>query len=817
MLKNAHFWILITTTISFLQGQEIEVFKIRQEDCDTKCKTGLLNEIDILALNTRVILTTDLLNNSAVIFEIRPKSSPSFNYLFSVDIKSDCTESKNPGSNYHCIKISKNMFNITFTFNALTALSEATVRGEIKHYNLTTIAHSEQTLPIICEPADVAGVLKINGENVTDLNNCTVSLKEDDLNLEFKCIGLAKPCVIEITSSDWTEKKVGDNKMVIKRSLNQAAEIKISFALCRFDKNVFNVTCKVIEVSPKHHTEKIIIVLITGIPTVIVILFSLYSLLKIISNHLKEVQDLEQNPDEVVAFKPKDKETTNYRPNVSFVVSDGGSNNNDKTEALIDACLHGPLEDVKMLIQSDTDINKKDKDGLTPLMHALEAKNTDIIELLIQHGADCEERTLKGMTYLMLAADKGLTDIAEMLIDNNANINATNKTGSTALMIASLHGHADIVAMLMQKGSDAGYRNKDGMNALMCASKNGHTYIVKLIIEDWAKTKLTTSLINERTEIGQNAIMFASLNGHTETVELLLQHNADVRLKDWKGFTCLMFASLNGHTEIVNKIMKHKPEVNEKNNEGFTPLMLASQEGHIETIKVLIEKGVDVNAQNTSGRTALMIASSKGHTEIAHYLCKLRASVNKKDSKQMTALMYALKNKNVDISTVLLKWGAKVKQGDKNGLTCLMFASMHGLNEAVKYIIKKGARVDDKTSLGLNALMYACEKGHTETAEMLVNNGANVNAKNIAGVNALMLASRQGHADICRLLIQYKAAVSERDKQNKTALMYARENGHFEIVDLLTHVEALANEANNCRKDLKKNKQTKKIALGIHG
>ncbi|CAL1528391.1 unnamed protein product [Lymnaea stagnalis] len=810
MLKKAHILMLVTTTISFLQGQEIEVFKIRQEDCDTKCENGLLNGIDILSLNTRVILPTDLLNNSAVIFEIRPTSSTLFNSLFSVDIKSDCTESKNPGSSYHCSKISENMFNISMTINAVTALSEATVRGEIKHYNLTTIAHSEQTLPIICESKDVAGFLQINGENVTDLNNCTVSMKEDDLNLEFECIGLAKPCVIEVTSSVWNERNVGENKVVIKRSLNQDAEIKIRHALCRLDKDVFNMTCKVIAVSKKHHTELIIIVLITGILTVIVFLFSLYSLQKIISNHMKKVQDLEQNPDEVVTLKSKEKETTNYRPNVNFVVRDSGTNNNDKAGALIDACLHGQLEDVKMLIQSDTDINKKDKDGLTPLMHALEAKNTKLIELLIEHGADCEEKTSQGMTYLMLAAVKGLTDIAEMLIDNNANVNATNKIGSTALMIASLHGHADIVAMLMQKGADAGYRNKDGMDALMCASKNGHTYIVKLIIEDWSNKTLTKSLINERTVIGQNALMFASLNGHTETVELLLQHNADVRLKDYKGFTCLMFASLEGHTEIIQKLIKHKAELNQRDNDGFTPLMLASQNGHKGTIKVLMKKGAEVNAQNASARTALMLASSKGQTEVVHYLCKHGAKVNRKDSKQMTALMFALKNNNVDISSMLLKKGAKVKKGDKNGLTCLMLASIHGLTETVETTIKKGAHVDDKTHLGLNALMYACEKGHSETAELLVKNGTNLNEKDITGANALMLASKQGHADICRLLIQNKAAVCERDHQNKTALMYARENGHAEIVDLLTPMENKENEANSYRKDLEKKKKRKK-------
>ncbi|CAL1528398.1 unnamed protein product, partial [Lymnaea stagnalis] len=162
MRNIAQILILITKIITLLQGQGIKVFQIRQEDCDTKCSNELLNEIDSFALNTTVLLTTELMNNSAVIFEIMPKTNKAFDYLFSVDIKSDFTQTKKPGSTYHCSQIADHMFNISITSKTLTSLSEATIRGQIKHYNLTSIAHSEQNLPKICEPTDVVSIFTIN-------------------------------------------------------------------------------------------------------------------------------------------------------------------------------------------------------------------------------------------------------------------------------------------------------------------------------------------------------------------------------------------------------------------------------------------------------------------------------------------------------------------------------------------------------------------------------------------------------------------------------------------------------------------------------
>ncbi|CAL1528389.1 unnamed protein product, partial [Lymnaea stagnalis] len=153
---------------------------------------------------------------------------------------------KKPERSYHCSEIADNAFNIYITSRAVTKFSEATIRAKIQHHNIT-IPHSEQNLPIICERTRVAGFLTINGENVTHLNNCTVSTNDNYLHLEFECIGPAKPCVIEITSSASNEKKLGENRVVLKWLLLEDTQIEIRHALCSFENGMNLIACKVIK------------------------------------------------------------------------------------------------------------------------------------------------------------------------------------------------------------------------------------------------------------------------------------------------------------------------------------------------------------------------------------------------------------------------------------------------------------------------------------------------------------------------------------------------------------------------------------------
>ncbi|CAL1528381.1 unnamed protein product, partial [Lymnaea stagnalis] len=206
------FILLVILNTDFSFGQEIKMFEVRQEDSNTKCTSGLLSNIDRLSFNTTVKFRNELKNNSIVRFEIRPNTSNEYKLLFSVDVKSECTENKKTGNYYHCSNISDNAFNISIISEVFPQFSEAYIRGVIKHYNQTEMASDQLKLPKIVEPTDVKGKLTVNGKNVTDKTNCSFIIDDVDLRIEYVCMGQASPCLVEISSNDSTKVEAGANR-----------------------------------------------------------------------------------------------------------------------------------------------------------------------------------------------------------------------------------------------------------------------------------------------------------------------------------------------------------------------------------------------------------------------------------------------------------------------------------------------------------------------------------------------------------------------------------------------------------------------------
>ncbi|CAL1528384.1 unnamed protein product [Lymnaea stagnalis] len=290
----------------FSCGQEIQMFAIRQEDCNTKCTSGLISNVDKIFFNTTVKLKKDLQKNSIVRFEIMPKTSMEFKLLFSVDINSECTENKKTDNYYHCSKISEDAYNISIYSQVLPLFTEASIRGVIKHYNQTEMAGDEIKLPKIVEPTDVTGILTVNGNNITDEDACKFIIDKDVLriDIEYVCMGQATPCLIEISSNDSTNIDVGENRAVFKRFLYQeiTINVKIKYALCRLDLAYKHMECNVTKRGQSYQRITLIIVICTGILTLIVFLLTIYSCFKVIANQRKSAlsaKEFAENPDEL--------------------------------------------------------------------------------------------------------------------------------------------------------------------------------------------------------------------------------------------------------------------------------------------------------------------------------------------------------------------------------------------------------------------------------------------------------------------------------------------------------------------------------------
>ena len=122
-----------------------------------------------------------------------------------------------------------------------------------------------------------------------------------------------------------------------------------------------------------------------------------------------------------------------------------GENYKDKTLLRI-AIKGGSSEIVKMLLESNTsDIDRKDKNGFTPLMSAAVWANYDIVKLLVSKGADLDIQDNMGNTAIFRAIFTHNDNIFELLIKSGANVDIRNSAGMTPRMMVEKSAQGEIL------------------------------------------------------------------------------------------------------------------------------------------------------------------------------------------------------------------------------------------------------------------------------------------------------------------------------------------------------------------------------------
>lgn len=271
-----------------------------------------------------------------------------------------------------------------------------------------------------------------------------------------------------------------------------------------------------------------------------------------------------------------------------------------------------------LLSRKEIEIDKKNYDGATALIMAIQHGSLKVLKLLIEAGADINIVDNNGENALIKAIIKKDYTCATYLIKSGANINYSDKYGRTPLIIASEYNDLIMVETLIDKEVDISKKDNNGNSAFIIAAINNNFRIVKFL---WMTNKISEK------EIIQSLIK-AAMNDCNDSVKTIIELS---KQKKEIAFIALIAGCYSNKINIVKSCLEYDCDIDEGHYLGITPLMVACCMNNIAIVDLLIENNVDINKSDEEGKTALMYAASKSNQEIIRLLLRNGANKDSKD------------------------------------------------------------------------------------------------------------------------------------------------------------------------------------------
>ena len=247
----------------------------------------------------------------------------------------------------------------------------------------------------------------------------------------------------------------------------------------------------------------------------------------------------------------------------------------DRGTALHGACHSKRTDIVQFLLSNSTseDVNRKDKEGRTPLSYAARWSALEMVRLILEHGVgvDVNAKDSKGRTPLSMAVSRttGMTSesvrmIKALLEQDRVDVDAKDAEGRTPLSWAASESFLRVVRFFLECGEEVDVNSKDN---------KGRTPL------SWAASRWT-----------------GELESPPVVKVLLEQDRVDVDAKDDDGRTPLSWAASKGHAGTVRLFLRRGlgVAVNSKDKGDRTPLSWALARGDSEkeqVVKILVQHG----------------------------------------------------------------------------------------------------------------------------------------------------------------------------------------------------------------------------------
>uniref|UniRef100_A0A8I3NNQ7 Uncharacterized protein n=1 Tax=Canis lupus familiaris TaxID=9615 RepID=A0A8I3NNQ7_CANLF len=202
---------------------------------------------------------------------------------------------------------------------------------------------------------------------------------------------------------------------------------------------------------------------------------------------------------------------------------------------------------VDILLKKGADPNAKDFKGNTALHYAAFEGNILIAQKLLFNKGEIEAKNKDGLTPLLVAVNEKKEKMVAFLLEE-ANINAVDYTKRSCLHLACANGHEDMVKLLVDRKCQLNLRDVENTTALL---KDGLTPLLLAINEK--KEKMVAFLV-EKANINavdytkRTALHLACAIGREDMVKLLVDRHCQLNLCDGEDRTALV--KVGGHSYV---------------------------------------------------------------------------------------------------------------------------------------------------------------------------------------------------------------------------------------------------------------------------